>query len=1317
MTALMEAKVTTVQRRSDRLQNLVVIALLLVFVVAMAQPRLSAQVRRGSLSGTIVDPTGAVIPGAKVVLTNEATGVPASTISNGSGYFYFSSVEPGSYTVSVTAQNFAGWEEKGITFEQAENRTLTATLKLGSSSEKVEVAADTELVPLTTSESRTTITSQMLPELAIQGRDAAELIKIMPGMAMNSSLSQTQFSSLVTQTNSGPVGSYSASGGQPYGGLSMTTDGAQIVDPGNQGTQTTNINQDMTQEVTILNSTYGAEAAKGPVTFQAIGKSGGKDFHGSAYMYTRNGTFNANDWWLNNQGVKAPQDSYYYPGGTLGGPVLIPGTSFNHNRDKLFFFTAYEYMKQNPVGSLTENFIPTPEMLNASATECAAAGISGPCGNFSAAYLASVGLGAANRDGTGQAPCDPGQSSQWWYGNYCNNAAYPDGAVVASHGGFIPTSIMDPNALALISSMPKPNRTPTAAQPENYQYLSNTPVNRWEYRARIDYKVSHNTNISGSYTWQNEKDLNPIGVWWWPPNSIPYPTQMGTPQKSRTANVSVTTVFSPTLTNDFTFGYAYFINPFQPANAKGMNPATYGYTAHGPFDTNILPQLPDMQSWGGCANSATTSCMPVYYAPAFPKTGWANNAFGKDSKVPSIADNVSKVVKTHTVKLGFYWDLNTNNQTEGYGDFGQGAYDFDNYNGNTTGNAMADMVLGHGGYTQKAHIPINLQKYHQVSFYAQDQWKALRRLTLTYGMRFDHEGQWFVDNGLGLSVWDPSLYDATVANSPQWTGLTWHGANKSIPLSGWTSPTFYYAPRVGAAYDLFGNGKTVLRGGFGVYRWQVSGNDIGGGQDQPQGIRNTTCGGGALFKMADAASCAAATFSPSIAGNGSISVLKLGDNNTPYTQNWSFIISQAVPWKSTLEIEYQGNRTRNALLAGNGTNIQFYPNINKVPLGGFFGPDPVTGENIWQESCAAGRTQGGATALYGCNIPSGNTWTNPVTGVADKSVQHDYYPYQNYDQALIVNTHGSYSNYNALMASWQKQRGPVTFMANYTYSKVMGIRDGQTNNGNGDGQINDSFVLRNNYAPLAYDRTHIFNIAYVVHLPSPVHGNPFFSRVVNGWELSGITQVQQGPPIQPNSNGDLNATYDINAGGNQVFGTDGQRAVPILLCDPRSNLGSGQYFNPNCFTSPLPAGENAAGQFIAGKNGQAVWPYIHGPAYIDHDLSLYKNFAITESKAVQFRLNAFNFPNHPLPQFGLGSDLNLAFSGLVVSPNSPDGISNGTGGYTSPTTCALDVITHDSTGKITYHTHPECNNDGQTTGKPLGKVGRRVLEFAVKFTF
>jgi len=622
------------------------------------------------------------------------------------------------------------------------------------------------------------------------------------------------------------------------------------------------------------------------------------------------------------------------------------------------------------------------------------------------------------------------------------------------------------------------------------------------------------------------------------------------------------------------------------------------------------------------------------------------------------------------MKFGFYWDSSSNNQTEGYGNWAQGSYDFENYTWGTTGNLLADFVLGHGGYTQVNKVPLNDLKYHQISFYAQDQWKATRKLTLTYGLRLDHEGQWYVgNNNLGVAVWNPATYDATA--SDHWTGLAWHAIDKTVSKSGWDSPTFYYAPRLGVAYDLFGTGKTVLRGGFGVYRWQVASGDANG-FDPPQNVFVTA--GCTVTKLDQAGGCA-------VGGNGSIIVPLKGDDRTPYTQNWSFIISQQLPGKSTLELQYQGNRTRNALLAGNGSNIPFYPNINKIPMGGLFGPDPTDASgktNHWLTNCLSGRPSN----LYSCNAPDSNS------GI------RNYDPYQQYGQALIVTTHGSYSNYNALMASWQKQRGPVTFMANYTFSKVMGIRDGQTNNGGGDGVLMDAFTLKNNYAPLAYDHTHIFNIAYVIHLPSPIHENAFLGQVLNGWEFSGISQLQSGASIQPNTNGQLNAQFAV--GQANVFGTDGQPLAPILLCDPRAGLKKGQYFNPNCFYSPIPAQLSVADNstIIPGINGQAVWPYIKGPGYMNHDLSLYKTFRIHESKEVQFRMNSFNFLNHPLPQLGLLNDYNLKFSGPIQ---------DGVGGYVIPASCSLNA--------------PGCNYNPATDGTAHGKIGRRVMEFAVKFNF
>src|ERR1039457_3436018 len=209
----------------------------------------------------------------------------------------------------------------------------------------------------------------------------------------------------------------------------------------------------------------------------------------------------------------------------------------------------------------------------------------------------------------------------------------------------------------------------------------------------------------------------------------------------------------------------------------------------------------------------------------------------------------------------------------------------------------------------------------------------------------------------------------------------------------------------------------------------------------------------------------------------------------------------------------------------------------------------------------------------------------------------------------------------------------MTFTTNFTWSKVLGIRDNQTDNGNGNGNTLDPFNIRANYGVLNFDHTHIFNAAYVINLPSPEKNNKLLGGVVNGWVLSGITQMQSGAPIQGNTGGTLNVGYGCvnhtNADGtvscvgissqNQL-GTDAVGTlVPRLTCDPRSGLKSGQYFNPSCFAPPTP-----------GHNGDVIWPYIHGPAFFNSDLAIYKRFNFQEHKRVELRFSAFNFLNHPL---------------------------------------------------------------------------------------
>src|SRR5208282_1024227 len=244
----------------------------------------------GTLSGTVYDSAGAAVPNAKVSFKNEASGDLRDTVSNGVGYFSVTALPPGSYTVNVEAAGFKTWQQNSITLSQGESHSISnIKLQIGQVSETVEIKAGADVVIPDNSEVSTTLNTELIEDIPIVGRDAGELLKVMPGMALTNGTAQgSGFNDKVVGTNNGPVGAYSANGTQPYGAMAYMLDGANLVDPGNAGTQIANINQDMVSEVKVLMSSYSAEYAKGPVIFQAFSKSGGNQFHGEGYLYARN---------------------------------------------------------------------------------------------------------------------------------------------------------------------------------------------------------------------------------------------------------------------------------------------------------------------------------------------------------------------------------------------------------------------------------------------------------------------------------------------------------------------------------------------------------------------------------------------------------------------------------------------------------------------------------------------------------------------------------------------------------------------------------------------------------------------------------------------------------------------------------------------------------------------------------------------------------------------------------------------------------------------------------------------------------------------
>jgi hypothetical protein len=1269
---------------------------LLIPVLALSFTIASAQQLTATLSGIAMDQTDAHIPGAAVTVTNDATGDVRDSKADSSGFFSVTALIPGTYTVTITAKGFAAWKETGVLLNQGDSRSLpNIHLRVGGEATAVTVVsgADAE-VPVDSAEISATLNNELVDSATLTGRNAAELIKMMPGVTFNNAGNAgSGYNSQTTGTNNGPAGSFSSNGSQPYGSTAVILDGANLVDPGNAGTQVANINQDMTDSVKYLSASYGAEYAKGPAILQAFSKSGGQKYHGEAYIYARNTDIGyANDWYNKAQGNSIYPQSFYYVGGNVGGPISFKG--FNKNKDKLFFWGGYEKMIQHPYNSPVQMNVPTAAQLS---------------GDFNNTGVASQVLNAW--PGVYAHPCD---TDDGWQG--CNPSTSPWGNYDAHASGTtepnnpVPNvkGYFDPTGMILNGLNPPANQTPNATNGwNNYYYSPSTPVDRWEATGKVTYAFNDNNKLWGSYAYQTEGDSHPLSIWWAPEWTIPYPAK---PSGTETAHVylaNFTHVFNASTTNEFVFSYAKFVNDDTLGNPNAVSRAKLGFPVQSLFGTAKTDQMPN--STGGWSSGLTEINEFDFNSGIYGK-----NSFGKTSKAPAIADTFTKIVKTHSIKAGFYWDAQENLQANG-SDI-NGNYDFETWGSSSTYNLTLDRMMGRPqNYDEYSSDVVPDVIWHQWSLWAQDSWKTTRKLTLNLGLRADHIGQWYDKIG-GTQVWNPATYD-NGANPAANTGLQWNKTNSAIPNSGWKSQLFLYNPRLGAAYDVFGTGKTVVRGGFGTYRYQVSGGDASGAMSGPLGSYdyNTSGTGGYNgfygYGIAGGSVCAgitgglnanctggAKTFKVPTGlnqdGASGIKADKMGDNKVPYADTWSFGVAQSLPGHTVAEFSYVGSMSRNQLENGANGHIQ---DANPIAYGSFFTPDPKNGlyENVQPISPST--------------LASGDAYNGSST--------NDWHPLSNYGD-IWIQTHGGYANYNSLQVAAQKQSGNLFLFTNFTFGKVLGTRDGSTSNGNGNGPVINPFDLDANYGPLEYDHTKTFNVSFSYKLPKPIHNNAVVGEVVNGWQLSGYTTYEDGAPYQttsPNMNMNYQQFHDANGNtqntaitmplpatahatdknsgqpviaGNQTYsispttwwGTNQYEngLQPVLTCDPRKGLGKGQYFNPACFAAPLPPTATSFGQ-----TGQTIWPYIRTPHYWGSDLAIFKAFRITDAQRAEIRISATNWLNHPNAQFGLAgtSDNSLLFNGL-------------------------------SSGSALVR-----NTNTSTTGTPQNKVGYRWMQFAAKYYF
>lgn len=1184
----------------------------------------------GTLTGVVSDQSGAVVANAKVVLKDAISGSARDTITNGEGYFTFASVPVGTYVLTVEATGFQTYKADHIRLEGGEKRNINISMAVGVTTQTVEVnAQEVPIVTTDSAEKSFTLESQQLQNLTQVGSDAAEYIKIMPGFAVqNGTSNKANYSGEVIGINAnGDAGSQSplnnafTYNGLPGNSLDITADGAHVSDPGCNCDTPVNPNSDFVQEFKVLTSNFSAENQKGPILITSVTKAGGTEFHGSAFFSARNYALNANDALNNADGAPKPQNKYYYPGGSIGGPVIIPGTDFNKNRDKLFFFSGFEYFYQVLDTGLLRATVPTPGMLQ---------------GNFSTTELQKIGDASHNYNTAAGAPaasaCAGTSVAQ---GNYlpCLNSS----ALQVFPGGMVPTADLNSNMLALMKLLPAPNADPTQTHGYNYVQAEIFNQNNTQWTSRVDYNISDSTKLFVRYNLQRETQLFPVGLWWRNGSQVPYPSSIEGKNRSDSVSASLTHVFSPTMTNEFVFGYTFVGFPNVFSDPSKVDRTKVGYNIQGLFKNGVK----QISSFGSFGNETALIFNPGGFEAGGPSSGLYANKY-----MPSFSDTLTKVLHTHTLKAGFFWERIRNAQPANNNTNGQLQFVSSSNALYTTGDSYADEALGIASHYDEASFNrINNIAYNTYEFFVQDDWKLTKRLTLNFGLRFTHFQPWIDQLPFGYSIFDPAAYTAgggqACTAAPSFCGFEWHAKNSAVPLGGFPTRALFYQPRLGAAYDLFGNGKTVLRGGWGRYYYHAgqftNGLDASAGVNSIGFDEKVPTGNTSQPILVNPLPPALAGASPwsGASGNAGLDTLNFSavasgpsavdskDDKQPYTDSWNFTISHQLPWSSILELSYIGNRSEDIPSSGNGGSLGFNTlNINLIPKGAM--------------------------------LSSNNGGVDP-----NKLNSQNFRPLLGYGD-LYLATNNGHANYNALQAVWARTKGRYTINLNYTFSKAMGIVG-----------FFDQFNVNNNYGVLPNNRTHLFNAAYSVELPKAT-SNKLAGGFVNGWQVSGIMQIESGPNLTgiQNQNFGMNLNNANIPGTNfaitniSLLGTPDIQLNPILTCNPRSNLGPHQYINGNCFGVPTQI----------GQNGPTILPPIYGPHFFSWDMGVFKTFAITEHKSLQFRFNGYNWLNHPLWSFN-GNNLNLSFDPNTLKQNN------------------------------------------STFGTTVNKQGHRIVELAVKFFF
>jgi hypothetical protein len=1074
-----------------------------LFVMASA----AAFAQTATVLGTVTDPTGSVVPGATITITNTGTNAKRVLQTSAAGSYIAPELQIGPYSVRAEAAGFKAYERTGITLDSNDTVRVDAVLSVGQVSESVTVASDVVKVESDTAEVSDLITGSQIADLAINGRHMAALAILTPGAS--SDLPDLNLPvSVAGSTN------ISFNGQREEHNVWMI-DGGENYDRGCGGCVTMMPSVDAIAEFKTLTSNAPGDFGIGSGgTINMAIKSGTHDYHGEVYEHFRNNDMDANNYFANLSGSPKPELRYNVYGWNVGGPVWIPKV-YNTARKKTFFFWNQEWRKF-VVG--TEVYAPAIPQAERN-------------GDFSSL---STPITVPN---TG----DPTMNAKFAAAGLTPGQDFP--------GNKIPASLIDPNAALFLASgaMPLPN-----APGNFYSGAPGAPTTVPEVVLRFDHYFTDKLSIFGHYIHDNTDQGYATSLW----SSDTYPT-IGTNFKNPSWGgvAHLTYAISPTLLNEVAFN---FNGNWIDLTPTGIYQKPAGYNAAQLFNNNDDNRLPTV-SIGGTYG--------VNYDPA--SWPWKNAAFDKQ-----VRDDVSWTKGKHNLKIGGQFMRYSKNQ-DIFGDT-QGDY---NFSGIYSGNAVADFLLGYAANYSELDLEDRTHTRTSTgSLYVNDDWRLTTRLTVILGARWEIVPHAY-DVQNRLANFYPNLYNQ--ANAAQFNSdgsLNTSGPGfttvAGVPLG---NIPFYLngevvagqdgtprgmvqneygtvGPRVGFAYDLTGRSKTVIRGGYGMFYERIQGNDVYNmGPNPPFGFNPGL--NNVFFSTPNVSSLNGQTATVPIYP-ADITALAYTDYKLPVSAQWNFGIQHQISEAAVLGVQYVGNADYHQ---------RDEREINDVPLS-----DPNR------------LGIAGLVGNYNANLDR---------------------PYLGYGNIVLGENAGN-THYESLQVNFrlQNQHG-LTFQGAYTWAHNLGIAPG----GGGDfNTLSDPYSRSYDYGPTGLDRRQVLVLNYIYDLPIFRNNKGLAGAILGGWEISGITLLESGLPLNPT------LSYDnLGLGGN----TTDRPNIVTALSYPQTRL---QWFDPSDFAAPA--------QLAFGDAQEGA---IRGPGRINFNLNMYKDFRLwNELSKLRFGADFYNALNH-----------------------------------------------------------------------------------------